>query len=1351
MQKNYLSALALISMASIVSLTSCQDEDFGYTSEQIAYRTNFEKTFKDYKNVDTWDFSTYNLNKMGLEGGPSFGSQTRAGGTTTAPITGRWFNVPEGVASWLDTNLKEQVNNRKNGTLDFVLRMPDDHDILIIPIYQGQAGLVWNLGIKDEATGFTETIWEKSHGIQINRGDMIYKDEPVGTATNYKPVSGDFIEKNEAGGNNTHKCLSLQNAIPTDFNPATDWLKVTITNMDITNGSSSGVFCVTKADGYNAQSAQTWVQVDNGKGSLSVDIKEEGMLAAIFQNNTDFRFAWYYSDPNFEYGSDKNDNINVSIQRYKKEKGEETWQDMKDGNGNYLTNYDSGHTIGQKIRSQALRVDHTKFSGYFSLYLDLQNLDDKYNGSNTFREHYASRQIQSSTQSMMVALTKINANDDFTKAVLNELKSSFYSETKNIMFLGCEDSDIPSSEGVPGSDWDMNDVVFLIVGLSAENVRPSYEEMIRKRYMIEDLGGTFDFDFNDIVIDLEQVTNLQTGAKTQKMSLKHLCGTIPWQVQIGEGSNKFVSAQLPGRNNNCETGGDGFDPTSDFTTYGSVINVTLSGNPWNPDENNIIFTSWPSAAGWENSGKTQNTYLAEADGRTYTFAEGGEIPYIIACDPSIEWQKEGMTIPTNWYSVWKREVEKEANRLALQQSIVYVIMSETDTERQRTIEYSTNSPALVTISCEATGAGTPPTVVHDQANQTFTFDGVNATAGTYNFVISQPSTTFFEGKSVTLKVRVLNQALQVNPLTVTPDDITIEAGKSGVITYSAEGTGTISVDRADNITTVINPSNSQITINVAPGTAAGTMITLHVRQEEDNTYYDADKAVTVKVRGPITNLTPGNVNVYTTPMDIIWDGNGNSSNKKGLFFGDKDDSAFNKIDFDLSAHVGEKLIVKVSSDDYSNAVYALRNKDWGNYQDNATLPGDFEITITQDMVNNGLLITGKGYTIESVTLNCPGHSDPKGDAITATHIPEGSTTLYNSGDQIVSNWSGYITISKDNFKNVSVNDVIIVHVKDLYENSRGSARQNIDGWPKIADGYEYFEITGDYEIPITQDILDVIKYNDLVINGCFYTITKVTLRAADVVTYSLNTSVEGNGSITVTPQKSAYTAGENVTLTAVPADISSKFNSWNDSNTNATRTVQMNSDQSFTANFADNDKYTISVGDGLTITSNESVTQPGNNQYYKGSSLTITANVPEGKIAKWKKDGNAITVTGNSLSITADANASYTVEFEDKPAVQEPEDILNNGPVTLNNSLQNLTIKENKLVEGKTLTIYYTGNYLNVYCSNGYAGMSNSPSEGSVGETKYKSFVLTKNDVDNLQNNGLFVQGDGKATSVTIN
>ena len=78
----YFSALCFLSLA-----VSCQDEELGYTADQIAYRTNFEKAFGKISDVPTWDFSSYNLARLGLQGGPTVG-MTRAGGFTNPGYTG---------------------------------------------------------------------------------------------------------------------------------------------------------------------------------------------------------------------------------------------------------------------------------------------------------------------------------------------------------------------------------------------------------------------------------------------------------------------------------------------------------------------------------------------------------------------------------------------------------------------------------------------------------------------------------------------------------------------------------------------------------------------------------------------------------------------------------------------------------------------------------------------------------------------------------------------------------------------------------------------------------------------------------------------------------------------------------------------------------------------------------------------------------------------------------------------------------------------------------------------------------------------------------------------------------------
>lgn len=123
-----------------------------------------------------------------------------------------------------------------------------------------------------------------------------------------------------------------------------------------------------------------------------------------------------------------------------------------------------------------------------------------------------------------------------------------------VIFVSCEDAN------GTGTDHDVNDVAFLIIGYpNAPTIVPT-TEVIQKRYMCEDLGGTYDYDFNDIVVDCKQVQKyivlaepdelesyeenvadhitikdmVPDGCPVQTVKIAHLCGTIPLQVRIGD-------------------------------------------------------------------------------------------------------------------------------------------------------------------------------------------------------------------------------------------------------------------------------------------------------------------------------------------------------------------------------------------------------------------------------------------------------------------------------------------------------------------------------------------------------------------------------------------------------------------------------------------------------------------------------------------------------------------------------------------------------------------------------------------------------------------------------------------------
>ena len=104
-------------------------------------------------------------------------------------------------------------------------------------------------------------------------------------------------------------------------------------------------------------------------------------------------------------------------------------------------------------------------------------------------------------------------------------------------------------------------------------------------------------------------------------------------------------------------------------------------------------------------------------------------------------------------------------------------------------------------------------------------------------------------------------------------------------------------------------------------------------------------------------------------------------------------------------------------------------------------------------------------------------------------------------------------------------------------------------------------------------------------------------------TYILTVQVDGNGSVTITPEKTAYTQGENVTLTATPGD-GYNFQGWSgdltgtDNPTNITMTKNMTITAHFTIK-----QYTITAsvsGIGGTIEPSGLVT------VYHGEDKTFT-------------------------------------------------------------------------------------------------------------------------------------------------
>lgn len=1067
--------LAMSGLASLMLFGSCQDEDYGVTTQEIrnaTYKKNFEDFYGEIANDQIWDFSSYNLAQLGLSGGPSQNDGTRASGANndgscTGVIDGatqgtgihtastNYYTVDPATVTWLNNNLKEGKDNRTLGD-PFVLVKPSNK-FVIIPIYQGNAGMRWDLHLvaEDPTDNVLKDyqIWTKSQGIKYTVDYKLFAE--------YNYDSGKDVS--DWGDNNGGKkgILDLSKGfqyISSAITSGTDDDKVMI-KFEIPNVDGAYLYGQFKIDG-NVVKPDAQCDGDGNykfeKGTTTIVDLSSIDKSSLSRLKFDF---WQASN-----GGPKGENIvNSYNPEYRVKISTKYNYVLVDHSLESDLDFITGHTIDRtEVNSKGIVINVDKIKDEFFLYLDVTYADD-YNAS-----HYADPGTkQRSDRGQMLALTSCTRPTELT-AKIKELVGSDFSSEAQYMVVGCEDA----NKG--DSDWDLNDVCFLLVGLPEA---PKIQTIISKRYMIEDLGSTFDFDFNDIVIDVtEKTTKTAQGEQTGKFAyatLRHLCGTIPFRIKIGDkvlGLDNGAQGVFAGNNG----GGSGYDPTND-PNYAKLMNVEVTGK-WIPNENNITVTSWPSqaGAGWDDikDAGYQTNYLGEKGGETFQFPEVGHYPYIIACNQNTQWMPELVAVPTSWFKTWKAD------------------------------------------------------------------DYIN---------------------------------------------------------WPQHGT--------------------------------------------DN-------------GGVQSSLAEGNVIFENTSKE----------------FGN-DWTSFDIAKDKLKLHEGDELIFKIS-DPKSDAAIELFNLNWGEQTRFENLEGDFSVEVTKavyDKYKDGLKIQGHNVNLISVSKNC---SHVPSNPITATHIDEGDTKIVNDGDHVIDHWDGY-TIDKSKFSNVKVNDVIIVHVKDIYENSQYSFR-NGDDWTQLPGCDEYKELTGDFELTVTADIRDVLKEKGLVLTGKFYTITKVTLSPAPLITYLLTTNVTGNGSISKSPNKDKYEAGETVTLTAVPADIRYKFTSWSDdSNAGAQRTITMDADKSFTANFGDNNdvvSITASVvgelGGSVAVSTTEAYT-PALGGFYKGSAITITATLPEGdyRVKEWKKGDQVLSEKSNTITISAEEDASYTVEFEEKPS----ENVVFEGNKSLSN------------------------------------------------------------------------------------
>lgn len=156
--------------------------------------------------------------------------------------------------------------------------------------------------------------------------------------------------------------------------------------------------------------------------------------------------------------------------------------------------------------------------------------------------------------------------------------------------------------------------------------------------------------------------------------------------------------------------------------------------------------------------------------------------------------------------------------------------------------------------------------------------------------------------------------------------------------------------------------------------------------------------------------------------------------------------------------------------DYVHLPASVAGADWINYAD---------ITPVKDWSDKGGIVAAMWH------WNVP--KKAVGEA-SSTQIWEGEIVM--PGD-----WSGNVQMTDDAakavFADAQVGQVIRVAVKDVAAGAQGSFKNS--GWSEIASGTDYFDISGDYTLVITEDVLKSLQEGGLIIGGHDYTAVAVYL------------------------------------------------------------------------------------------------------------------------------------------------------------------------------------------------------------------------------------------------------------------
>lgn len=1155
---------ALLSMTTLAILASCQDEDFGYTTEEVragVYDRNFIKYYGEIPENQSWDLSSFGLIER-LRVARENEGQTRG----TGDYTGSWCNNSadgEGITltyskerafteshdlvQWIKKRLMEgdyRLNkgdgrtNKEEFNQRFSM-IATEKSFQLMPIFQGIDNTIWDFHV------VIEWLDDQNNKHTVDR--VLWKKSDAMYMKGERPnLMGE----------------SIQDYV-LDYHSLADLSSQTASVL--AKGSDGNIqYAPNATDARKALNINPQGDVRFETTRLAADIQTQWVTVTGYPEQiSTINFYLHVLQDN----DDVNDAMTSS-------NGKRFWSDGREPENTSLT----GNLVVLPVQ-----VDILEYQDREIVLMGCETaLSSKISGGKSFNQSDVYKSDGSGKS------YKIDGSEEQTKHDYG--------------------------------DDDMNDIVFLLIGDETSKKLPELvnHNEVAKRYFFEDLGSVVDWDFNDVVLDMKQETYIESGKKMIKQTaiLKHRCGTTPFDLflKAEDGTyNKLnfdeliVNGHIPGVNE-----GDEMDRTQKLFIFGPKEYDENEETPWRPQANNVAIKVYPAGGPYADKtpDETPNDGVwSEYTGR-YQESDGKHnIPRVFVADLSVWWTPENINFPNIWTRPQDAIVTKpegaEPNDysngtiygIGSDRSFRYPYLDNGEFILWNTTTRFDNWEPLWLSEGFIEGLKNGYNTIHiDFGNCTTEFCLLvrqDYRANDYKYGEQwKQFISGYSGKVYDFTIPTTNQTLYSG-------DQSIEGGSIQWYLNQVENRFSPSIGIQDNdeydghTYSGSDPGGFYITINKVWMTYEEPPVNhLTITWDEVYNFALSNSDWSKDCRMPAAEFNDVNVGdeivVYIDniqdgktgklcPMDDTWNAfNTNSTNydwngktfslyvnssildalkqygmaiqgkgftvknvklkkvkeinwNEAVNFALTDDSYFNYAKMDKSKfsdmQVGDVITVNISN--VKSGAQGAFQSNWQNLVDAEDLSGktSFSLTVTDDikskLQDNGLAIQGKGYTITSVTK-----TEPAKYQVTAQSADENKGTVSGSDQYAV------------------------------------GAKVNLIATP-VSNHYVFTNWTKDATVVSTN-----ATYQFTMTEAAAGTYT-ANFSEAPTYTISVATASECSemGSASVNGNATGYT-GDNVHIVATPASEEYVFDHWDDNNKSADRYVTIeNSNQTYTAYF----------------------------------------------------------------------------------------------------------------------------------------------------------------------------------------